>query len=338
MDSQDPQNSEVTLTFRDYVQVLFRQRAVIVVSIITVTLTVFIGLKLQTKMYEATVRMLISAQKQVESPYYKEAYDSQHIQQTLTQSEIVKSDPVLMRVVTAQALNKRPLDDEKQFSSKLKGKLIDFQTRMLISRLKSMPPSQQDALLYRRAKEILKTSIKVDPIRDTNMFTITVRDYNPIGAAILANTISRSYVIFDLEQQMAELKMKYGDKHPKVLSLKENITKMVKKLDGQPLDDIDAIGPASVKIIEQASVPLESSGMSKAVTFLLAVAMSILLGVMLAFVFEYADQTIKFPRDIDQTLDIPCLGSIRRRRLLEKPLLDFSKKLTDLAPPFACHG
>ena len=42
------------------------------------------------------------------------------------------------------------------------------------------------------------------------MFTISVRDYNPVGAALIANVVSRSYVMFDLEQQLAELKLKYG--------------------------------------------------------------------------------------------------------------------------------
>ncbi|NTV29156.1 MAG: lipopolysaccharide biosynthesis protein [Candidatus Omnitrophica bacterium] len=328
MDSIDSPNTENVLTFRDYVQVLFRQQAVIAVSIITVLATAFIGLKLQTKMYESTVKMLISAQKQVESPYYKEAYGMRETEPTLTQSEIVKSDPIIMRVVTAQSLQRRPLDDEKQFASPLRAKAIELDTKMFVAKLKSVPPAQQEALLYRRAKEMLKASIKVEPIRDTNMFTITVRDYNPIGAAILANTVSRSYVIFDLEQQLAELKMKYGEKHPKVMYLKDNIAKMQKSLDGQPLEDIEAIGPASVKIIEQASVPLEPTGMRKQVTFMLAFVMSIFLGVMLAFVFEYADQSLKTPRDIEQVLGLSCLGSIRRRRFWQKPLVNFAAKPT----------
>ncbi len=122
--------------------------------------------------------------------------------------------------------------------------------------------------------------------------------------------------------------MKYGDKHPKVKYLKENIAKMGKSLDGQPLEDSEAIGPASVKIIEQASVPLEPTGMSKTVTFLLAFVMSIFLGVMLAFVFEYADQTLKTPRDVEQALNLSCLGSVRRKGFWQNALINFSRKPT----------
>ena len=110
-------HNESSLTMRDYLQVIFREKAVVLVSLITVILTAFIGLKLQTKEYQADVKMLITAQKQVEAPYYKESYDARNVEQTLTQSEIVRSTPVLMRVVMAQSLHKRPPQDEKKFAS-----------------------------------------------------------------------------------------------------------------------------------------------------------------------------------------------------------------------------
>src|SRR3989338_10078329 len=117
------QTNETTL--RDYMRVMFRHKAVIALTVITVCATVFAGLKLKTPVYESRVKMLITAQKQVEATYLREMYDGRNVQQTLTQSEIVKSTPVLNRVVRALALDKRPLDDEKQFSSPLKAMLID---------------------------------------------------------------------------------------------------------------------------------------------------------------------------------------------------------------------
>lgn len=299
-------------TLRDYLRVLFRHKGVIAITILTVCATVFIGLKFKTKVYESGVKMLITAEKQVEAPYYKEMYGARNVQQTLTQSEIVKSDPVLGRAVRALALHKRPLDDEKQFSSPLKAKWIDYTSAVLTKKLEKFTEEQKEAFFFRRAVESLKKNIKVEPIRDTNMFTISVRDYNPVGAAVIANVVSRSYVIFDLEQQLAELKLKYGEKHPTVSLLDENIARLKKTLSGDPMDDVEAIGPASVKIIEQASVALEPSGTPKVLTFALAVVMSIFLAVMLAFVFEYTDQTVKSPRDITRFLNVPFIGSVAR--------------------------
>ena len=318
------QTNETTL--RDYTRVLFRHKAVIVLTVITVCATVFAGLKLKTKVYESMVKMLITAEKQVEATYLKEMYGGRNVQQTLTQSEIVKSTPVLNRVVRALALDKRPVDDEKKFASPLKAKLIDFQTRMFNEKMEGIPPEQKENFMFRRAVESLRKSIKVEPIRDTNMFTISVRDYNPVGAALIANVVSRAYVIFDLEQQLAELKLKYGEKHPTVNLIEDSIAQLQGALDGQPIDDIKAIGPASVKIMEQASVAIEPAGTPKALTFALAVMMSVFLAVTLAFVFEYADQTFKTPQDIKRFLNVPFIGSVARVRFGNNRLIKNSGK------------
>jgi capsular exopolysaccharide synthesis family protein len=152
--------------------------------------------------------------------------------------------------------------------------------------------------------------VKVEPVRDTNLFAISVRDFSPLGAAVLANVVSRSYIIFDLEQQLAELALKYGEKHQAYLQLKDYIDAMTKNLTGEPLPNIEAIGPASVKVVEQAQIPFSPVGPSKIMILLLAFFMSIFLGVMLAFAFEYMDQSFKSPAEVETYLNMPCLGSV----------------------------
>lgn len=316
-------------SLRDYVRVLFRQKGVIITAMITVCATVFIGLILKTPVYQSSVKMLITAEKQVEATYYKEMYGARDVQQTLTQSEIVKSEPVLGRVVRSLNLDKRTLADEKRFSSPLKARLIDYQTRTQDKKLNGLPVGQKASVLFRYAVLTLKKNIQVEPIRDTNMFTISVRDYDPVGAAVIANVVSRSYVMFDLEQQLAELKLKYGIKHPTVNLIEASIAKLEKTLSGNPMDDVEAIGPASVKIMEQSSVALKPTGTSKKLTLILAFIMSIFLGVMLAFVFEHSDQTLRSPGDIEKTLGFSFIGSIAKKSLFNKSLIEFDKKLTD---------
>lgn len=312
MNSSDQINVHET-TLRDYLRVLFRQKFVIVTTVVTVCATVFIGLKLKTPVYESRVKMLITAEKQVEATYYKEMYEGRNVQQTLTQSEIVKSNPVINRVVRALALDQRPLDDEKRFSSPLKAMLIDYNVKAFQQKMEGVPEEQRQAFFFRRAAESLKANIAVEPIRDTNMFTISVKDHDPVGAAIIANVISRSYVIFDLEQQLSELKLKYGGKHPTVNLIEDSITELNKTLSGQPVGDIEAIGPASVKVMEQASVAMEPAGAPKVLTMVLAVVMSVFLAVMLAFVFEYTDQSFKSPEDVERGLGIPFLGGVLQK-------------------------
>ncbi len=315
------QDNLPSLTMRDYVRVLFRQKAVIITSFLTVVATVFIGLKFKTPVYEAKVKMLISAEKQVEATYYREIGNVNRSQEmTLTQSEIVNSNPVIERAVKATGLYARPFDYEKNFADPMKKSYIAWRSQQFQKRIDKLKANEDQikAYMFRIAVEDLKAHVKVEPIRDTNMFTISVRDYSPYGCAVLANVISRSYTIFDLEQQLAELQLKYGEKHQSYVQLKDNIDRLVKGLNGEPLPDLEAMGPASVKVIEQAQVPLEPSGLPKLVTMLLGVLMAIFLSVMLAFTFEYMDQTFKSPHEVETYLDVPYLGAVMRKAKIDE--------------------
>lgn len=323
-----PDTYATVTTMRDYLKVLFRQKAVLITCIITVMATVIIGLQLKTPVYEATVKLLISAEKQVEGPYFRDIIGYRNTEIALTQSEIVNSNPVLERAVSSTGLFQRPLDYENRFSAKLKKPLIEFQVKLFNKKLQGLTEDQKKTLLFRYALEDLREHIKIEPVRDTNIFTISVKDYSPVGAAILANVISRSYIIFDLEQQLADLQLKYGQSHLAYIQLKDSIDKMIKSLNGQPLANVEAIGPASVKIIEQANVPLKPVGPSDIVYLILAGFMSIFLGILLAFIFEYMDQSFKSPQEIELYLNLMYLGFISHRRNKEKPLLKGDEKIT----------
>ncbi len=300
-------------TARDYIKVLFRQKWVVIVTFVTVMVTVSIGLLLCTPVYEATVKMLITGAKQIESPYYRELVTYQNIGAALTQSEIVKASPVIELVI--RTIGIKPLDYEARFANPVKKAVVKFRAWLMERKLAGLKltEEQKRGYYYRFAVKDLKDSVKVEPMRDTNMFTITVKDFNPMAAAALANILSRSYAIFDLQQQLAEMQIKYGEKNLAVTQLRDSIDKLTKNLTGQPLPDIEAIGPASVKIIEQAQPPLKPSGIPNILTFILALFMALFLGVMLAFAFEYLDQTFKAPSDVTKALGIPYLGSIPKK-------------------------
>ncbi|MBE7445029.1 MAG: polysaccharide biosynthesis tyrosine autokinase [Planctomycetia bacterium] len=343
---------------RDYIRVIFRHKAVIITSFITVTVSAIVGLELKTPTYESKVKLLVTAQKQVESPYYRGLGGGEGGGISTTQSEIVISNPVIERAVKVLKLDERPFDYEKNFCSPLRAWAIDIRQKMhemlrKVSEIKHFLPEQEGALsqvenqdasvakevlwqpdAFRWAVEGLKSRIKVEPIGGTDLFTIEVKDFSPVAAAMIANVVSRSYIIFDLEQQMAEFQLQYGEKHPIVVQLGSGIDKITKNLTGVTLPAIEAIGPASVKIIEQALVPISPAGISKGLVLLLATVMSLFLGVMLAFGFEYVDQTFKSPQDVETFLNLPLLGSIPRKGFRNNTLIADSKRMSAFIPPY----
>ncbi len=301
-------NTELTL--RDYFRVIFRHKAVIAVSIISVCSIVALGLKLQTPTYVASVKMLVSSIKETQAPYSRELAGYDRSEANITQSEIVKSAPVVERAVKAIHLDKRPLDYEKPYASKFRQTLIEREVKEFKQQLSPLPQAQQEYILFRQAVANLQKALTVQPVRGTNLLLISVEDFDPLVAATLANIVSRSYVIFDLEQQLAESATKYGALHPAVTLLQGHLDQMTKTLNGEPLDNIDAIGPATVKIISQAAIPTQPQGRSKKIVFLLAAFLSVALGIGLAFIFEYLNPTVRSSRDLVNTLQVPLLATI----------------------------
>jgi polysaccharide biosynthesis transport protein len=301
---------------REYLRILFRQKTIWLITVLTVVGVVVVSLSLKTPLYEAQVKMLISAEKLVQAPYYREIGGSGKNEVLLTQSEIVKSAPILER--TVKALNLDQKKAAKQQIAELKQRWREIKKKIKSKFNTQSNIRQQPNAVFRKAVKELRKNINVEPVRGTNLFTIRVKAYEPNEAAVLANVVSRSYVIYDLEQQLADLSLKYGKKHPIVKQLQEGIIDMSKQLHGQPISNIKAIGPATVKVIEQATAPFEPYGLSKIKVLLAGIVVSVMLGTLLAFVFEHIDPAFKSVQDVENRLNIEIMGSIPKKRFGDK--------------------
>lgn len=304
-------------TLRDYLSVLFRHKSVIIATVVIIMALTFIGLELKTPVYKAQTTMFVAGTKRVESRYYKEVFDKLS-EITSAQGMLTLSNPVIERTVRNLHLDKRPLDYEKQFSSGLKAALIDFRLKKIKAEIKAMTPEQKEDFFFRRAVKNLKSNLRIRTVFATSLFTIRVKDFDPEKAAAIANTVSRSYVIFDLEMQLAEFALKFGEKHFIPVQLKDNIEMIKKRLNGKLLPNgLEAIGPGSVKIIEQAVTPDSPAGISRPVIFTLALLSSWILGIVLAFKFDNLWQPLNSPQDVEKFLNIPLLGSIPKKGTAE---------------------
>jgi succinoglycan biosynthesis transport protein ExoP len=66
----------------------------------------------------------------------------------------------------------------------------------------------------------------------------------------------------------------------------------------------------NIRIVDRAEVPEYPIKPKKKLNILLAIIVSLLTGTGLAFFFEYLDNTIKLPEEVEKHLNIPFLGSI----------------------------
>lgn len=314
-------------TLRDSFRIFFRRKSVILLSTIIVPLTVYVGLLLKTPVYEAQSKMLVSGEQQSAGIYYRDLVSQRNTEISLTRAETVKSVPVLRMVATALKLHELPLDYEKQFASPLKKALINAQTEELQEKLSRMDEDDRDQFLFTKAVQDLKKKIAVDTIRNTNIFTVKVRDFDPEMSAILANVISRAYMVVDLQEQLAETNLKYGERHPMIRQLKDNIQLIKENLTHNPLENDLAFRPASVKPVEPAMPPSTPVGPNSKLILLASAVIGLILGFSMALVIDHSDQTIKSPSELRKLLGLPILGSIPQKKVWQSVLLKNMPKL-----------
>ncbi len=311
------------LNLREIISAIFRRKKIIFLTVPIIIIGTYVALLLQTPVYEATVKMHIVGKAQVAVDFYSE-FQSRGLHQT--QMAIVQSNTVLKRAVTALKLDKRPLDYEKNFCHPLKYYLIDYHIKQLKDEINELTPENQREQYLIYAINNLKENLKTELIPGTDLFTITIKDFNPEEAKAIANVVSRSYIIFDQQQQLAELSQKYGIHHPSVQQLRDNIYAVTEKLSGEELPELEAIGTASVKIIEQAISNNEPIGKPKIQILLIAIIVSLGIAIGLAVVYDiFIDQTFKSPTEIVKFTGLPLLGSIPIKKHKDDILINSDK-------------
>jgi len=273
--------------------------------------------------------MLVAGQKLSESTYYKSIGK---LGVSANHAALISSRQVLTPVVMALKLYQVPDDYESRFASPLKKMWVaSIKKRIEASRKKARNPqklSEEQDLDNRINSAILKLTnrVSVEPVEESDLFLIKATDFNPAAAAIIANSVSRSYIIFDLQQQLAEFKLRYGEKHTSVIQLENHIKEMTKTLDGKPLQGLDLLWPASIKVVEQAEVsddPLED--INKISTLVISLLGGLIFGVVLSFVIGFFDQRFQSPLDLEDFLKIPLLGSIPKIKGPNKLLVEDTK-------------
>lgn len=196
--------SSKKMTLRDLLRVIFRHKLIIISCFLIIMIAVYIGLELRTPVYKAAVRILVTGKMQKDLDVER-SLGPGHL--VLTQMSLVMSRPILELTVKALKLDQRPLDYELRYASKFKKILLEDRVRKFERELEKMTPEQKHSLLFYNAIDALSGKIEVYPEGETSIFVITVSDFDPQAAGRIANVLSRSYVVFDLEQEIAELQI-----------------------------------------------------------------------------------------------------------------------------------
>lgn len=303
-----------SFTLRDIIRILYSNKVFFIIFPILLIVPAYIGYEMITPTYIASVKMYVKAEKKTEADFYVNTRSQDII---ADHAQLATSNIVISRVVEALKLYEIPDNYEERYATPLKKFFIERnRKKMMEERAQNgnIPKKSDNTMGYEGAKGWLLSRMTLLPAGGSNFFYINVTDFNPAQAVRIANSLSRSYVIFDLEQQIEELKLKYGEKYSTVLQLENYIEEYKKYLNGELMPDLEAIGPASVKIIAQANGASINKKVSKPLLLSFAFFTAIFLAAVFAALVEYYNNTFRTPKEVVKYLNMPFLGAIPKRK------------------------
>jgi non-specific protein-tyrosine kinase len=266
---------------------------ILLITISAGVVSFFISLQM-TAYYESSTTLLVNQAPATQATDYSSVLMSKQL--TSTYSEMITTDTVLKAVITQLGLT-IPLDD-------------------------------------------LREMISITPKTDTALIIITVETTDPYLSANIANTISTVFAsqiqdiqtqrfsqsIDTLNQQLADIEtqrtaletqasqtvdpIEKARLDDKITQYNELYTTLMQSLQEVQLSEAQSV--SSVVQVEPASPNLTAVKPKITQNMILAAMISFLLTVMVIFIREALDDTIKTPDEIGQKFNLPVLGVINR--------------------------
>lgn len=339
--------SEATLpterNFSDYLQVLVRRRWVVASFFVICSVTVTLGTFLMTPLYRAETKIVIEGEnanimRAEESAAQGVAVDifENYLE---TQMALIKSDSIAGKVASEFGLEKT-----KRYSRDKEGVAKLFQKKFA-------------------------DDIYLERLPGTRMVIVAVENPEPAAAADLANRLAEVYsqdnlqrraLTFIRNQRMAALNSQYlelqtrldglskqfGPKHPEMITLREEIRALTKRIEdvrfagqeGAPPPSVATPGRAlseeqkmledsllsiqensvlssskmnNINIVDRAVLPKKIARPKRIVNIVLGIIFGLVGGVLLAFLLDYMDDSIKTEEDLKQHSGrVPFLGAL----------------------------
>lgn len=277
------------MELRDYIQVIRVRKWVVIQAVIIVTLTALVVSLLQPKTYEGTAIVLIS---------------------------------------------------EKGSAASIFGDLLpqperSMQTQVQLMQIRPIAEAAIKTLGLQVAPDELLNTVTVAAMDQTNLVKITVTGTDPKQAALIANTIADEYVISARDAQRAsladaadEVQKRLDQAESDILELGTRVSKsgksdqlaaelqiatgtyttMAEKLEQLRINQQLESGPG--RVVSPAVVKLDAVSPKPMDDGVLGLAIGLVLGLGMAFLFEYLDNTIKTTEEAEKYYGAPVLGHI----------------------------
>ncbi len=195
---------------RDYIEILFRRKWIVIVFFISVVGVVTLGSFLMKPVYKATSTLQI---KRVTPNIvtFKDDYQAERLEKDyyLTQYKVLKSRNLAGRVITKLSSEKEPeFSNSGLISSAI---LEEYQERVQEGDRKGV---LIDAFLGK---------LEVEPIKSSQLVNVSFLSRNPVFATKVTNTVADEYIRFTLESQLEPTQQARGRLEKEVEAMKARL-------------------------------------------------------------------------------------------------------------------
>ena len=300
------------MELRDYLNVIRVRKWVIVQAVIIVTLTALVVSFLQPKTYEGIAQVLISEKGSSASVFGDliPQLSAQPERAMQTQVQLIQIRPIAEAVI----------------------KKLDLQTT----------PTE------------LSARVAVAAVGQTNLVKITVTDSDPQRATLIANAIALEYVDsaraaqrVSLAEAADQVQKRLDQAEADILALGSRIsasgksdqltaelqiatgtyTTLAEKLEQLRINERLESGPG--RVVSPAVVDTDAVSPKPLRNAVLGLAVGLIFGLGMAFLYEYLDNTIKSTEEVEKIFGAPVLGTVpvdvvdkskkRRLAIVESP-------------------
>lgn len=273
MDTQEISQEQQleTVELGDYIRVIRERKWIIILSVVVVLATVIAGSFLMTPKYRATSQLL----------YQKTNLDS-----------------ALFGMAIFQSYNKER----------------EVQTGARLVKLDAVADAVRTALGSSRSTGALLAMVSVQPEGQTDVIKVSAVSTDPKEAAEVANAFSEEFVKFRRatdQRTLAEARDLVG-KQLETLDVADKGSEYALMLNEkyEELRILEAMQNGGFELVEQAGIPEAPFSPQPVRNGILALAVGLVLGTGLAFLFEYLDKRIKDEEGMEREFGLPVLAAV----------------------------
>ncbi len=351
--------AQYELSLRDYIRIIKKRRFVIIFSFIIFAAASFFYTSSRPSIYEASTTVKIEERKTIAGLLTEiVVYNPGDIMET--QTKVIEGFPVMKRTALKLNLIDKDAPREKvyevvgELQSKIRTERVgNTNIIKIIARARSAQEAMELANTVAASyieENLLEKNKQARTARkfiEEQLYSLEQRLRSAEDKLKnLDKEVKNINIAPDVQQklvqltfELASLKQKYTEKHPKILQLKEQIKQLESQLKGfsgkeldyarlkrevevnkkiyamlrEKLEEVrirEAEKVPDVSIVDPALLPTSPINTQSKITVAMGSLLGIVLGMVLAFVAENLDTSMGTIEDVENSLKLPVLGVV----------------------------